>query len=57
MHIPTKFEENLASGFGEEVENVIVDGRTTDGRLTILKAQLSDNSAELKIEKIHSATW
>ena len=32
MHIPTKFEVDVANGFGEEVENVIVDGRrqTTD---------------------------
>ena len=27
-YIPTKFEENLANGFEEEVENVIVDGWT-----------------------------
>ena len=44
MHIPTKFEGNPVSGCGEEVENVIVDGRRT-----MLKAQLSDNSAELKM--------
>ena len=34
-YIATKFEVNLADGFGEEVENVIVDGRQTDdGRTT-----------------------
>ena len=31
-YILTKFEENLSKGFGKEVENVIVDGRTTDER-------------------------
>ena len=44
-YIPTKFEGNLADVF-LEVENVIVDGR----RRTILKAQLSDRPAELKIK-------
>ena len=41
-HIPTKFEVDLASGFGEEVENVNC-GRTTDDdgrrRQTILKVK------------------
>ena len=29
VHIPAKFEENLANGFEEEVKNVIVAGRRT----------------------------
>ena len=32
--IPTKFHQNPSSGSGEEVENVKVYGRTTDGRTT-----------------------
>ena len=31
--IPTKFHHNPSSRSGEEVENVKVDGRTTDGAL------------------------
>ena len=30
--IPTKFHQNPSSGSGEEVENVKVYGRTTDGQ-------------------------
>ena len=32
--IPTKFHQNPSSGSGEEVENVKVYGRRTDGRTT-----------------------
>ena len=31
--IPTKFHQNPSSGSGEEVENVKVYGRTTDGQM------------------------
>ena len=33
--IPTKFHQNPSSGSGEEVENVKVYGRRTDGRQTV----------------------
>ena len=33
--IPTKFHQNPSSGSGEEVENVKVDRRRTDGRRTV----------------------
>ena len=53
----TKFEDNLANGFGEEVENVIVGIQMTtamdddgDGRKVVTKAELTDTSAELKMK-------
>ena len=45
-YIPNKFEENAANSFGEEVENVIVDGRWMKGD--------DKSSAELKkISAVH----
>ena len=48
MYIPTKFEENLASSFGEDDENVIVNGWTNDDPSH--KLSLLYRTAELKMD-------